>query len=106
MIKSTYTLDKVEALESASPASCKTLATFIDSIRSKNEPKKAKNLEMRSNFKQIVLYCFGLCIQNPGIREEDLKTSPNRSSDKINMQEQGRKFQKIGLTFGSQQLQR
>ena len=33
---STYTWDLVRALESASPASCKTPATFIDSIRPNN----------------------------------------------------------------------
>ena len=33
---STYTVDLVWALESASPASCKTPAIFIDSIRPNN----------------------------------------------------------------------
>ena len=35
MIYSIYTRDLVRVLESASSASCKTPATFIDSIRSK-----------------------------------------------------------------------
>ena len=39
---STYTWDLVRALESASPASCKTPATFIDSIRPNNQPEKSK----------------------------------------------------------------
>ena len=39
---STYTWDLVRALESASPASCKTPATCIDSIRPKNYPGKSK----------------------------------------------------------------
>ena len=42
MKKSTYTLDLVRALESASHASCKTPATFIDSIRPNNQPGKNK----------------------------------------------------------------
>ena len=46
---------------------------------------------MRFNFQQIVLYCFGLRIQNPGLREVDLEPSPKRGSDKINMLKQGRK---------------
>ena len=53
---STYTLGLVRALESASPASCKTPATFIDSIRQTINLEKRKNLEMRSNFQQIVLH--------------------------------------------------
>ena len=39
---STYTWDLVRALESASPSSCKTPATFIDSIRPNNKPEKGK----------------------------------------------------------------
>ena len=39
---STYTWDLVQALESASPASCKTAAAFIDSIRPSNQPEKSK----------------------------------------------------------------
>ena len=46
---------------------------------------------MRSNFQQIVLYCFGLPIQNPGLRRVDLEPSPERGSDKINMLKQDRK---------------
>ena len=42
MKHSTYTWDLVRALESASSASCKTPATFIDSIRPTNEPEKSK----------------------------------------------------------------
>ena len=40
---STYTWDLVRALESVSPASCKTPATFIDSIRPDKQPEKNKN---------------------------------------------------------------
>ena len=39
---STYTWDLVKALESASHASCKTPAIFIDSIRLNNKPEKSK----------------------------------------------------------------
>ena len=72
------------ALDSASADSCKTPATFIDSIRPINQ-KKAKNLEIRFNSYQIVSYCHGLGKQNPGLREVDLEPSPKRGSDKINM---------------------
>ena len=44
---STYPWDLVKALESVSPASCKTPVTFIDSIRhkqlTKKKQKKRKN---------------------------------------------------------------
>ena len=39
---STYNWDLVGALESASPASCKTPGTFTDSIRLKHQPEKRK----------------------------------------------------------------
>ena len=82
---STYTWDLGQALESASPASCKTPATFIDSIRPIKRPEKTKNPEMRFNFQQIVSYCLGLHTQNPGLGDVDLEPSPKRGSDKINM---------------------
>ena len=72
------------ALESAPDDSCKTPATFIDSIRRINQ-KKAKNLEIRFNSQQIVSYCLGLGKQNPELRELDLELSPKRGSDKINV---------------------
>ena len=85
---------------------------LIPSTQTINQ-EKTKNPEMRSNFQQIVSYCFGLHTQNPGLREVDLKPSPKRGSDKINMQKQGRKTQKKaspivqpGLTYGSQHLER
>ena len=56
--------------------------------------EKTKSLEMRFNFKQIVLSCLGLCTQNLGLRGIDLEPSPKRGSDKINMQKQGRNTQK------------
>ena len=68
---------------------------------------------MRSNFQQIVSYCFGLRAQNPGLKEVDLEPSPKSGSDKINMQKQGRKTQKkanhivqAGSTYRSQHLER
>ena len=47
MKKSTYTWDLVRALESASPASCKTPATFTYSICPNNQQGK-KNKESRN----------------------------------------------------------
>ena len=44
---STYTWDLVRSLELVSPASYKTPAIFIDSIRLNNLPKKAENLKMQ-----------------------------------------------------------
>ena len=37
-----YTWDLVQALESTFPASCKTLAVFIDPIHPNNQPEKSK----------------------------------------------------------------
>ena len=89
---STYAWDLVWALESASPASCKTPATFTDSIRPNKYPEnETKNPEMRFNFQQILWYCQGLHTQNAGLTEVDLEPSPERGSDKINMLKQGRK---------------
>ena len=53
--------------------------------------EETKNPEKRSNSQQIISYCFGLCAQNPGLREVHLKPSPKRGSDKINRLRQGRK---------------
>ena len=57
MMKSTYTWDLVPALESASPASCKTPATFIDSICPNNQPGKNKESrnEIQLSANRIVL---------------------------------------------------
>ena len=99
----------VQALESASPASWKTGATFIDSIHPNNQPGKSKDPEMRSYFQQILFYCLGLHTHNPELREVDLKPSHMRGSDKINMQKQRRNTQKTAsrilqsrLTYRSQ----
>ena len=46
MKESAYTWDLVRALESASPASCKTPATFIDFICPNNQ--RGKNKESRN----------------------------------------------------------
>ena len=88
---STYTWDLVRTLDSASPASCKTPATFINSIRPNKKSEKIKNPEMRFNFQQIVSYCLGLRTQNPGLREVHFERSPKSGSDKINMLKIGRK---------------
>ena len=85
---------------------------LIPSAQTMNQ-EKTKNPEMRSNFQQIVSYCLGLHTQNPGLREVDLEPSPERGSDKINMQKQERNTQKrasrivqLGLIYGSQHLER
>ena len=81
----TYTWDLVHALESAFPASCKTPATSIESIRPISQPwKYKKNPEKSSNYQQIILYCLGLCTENPGLREVDLEPCQKSDSDKIN----------------------
>ena len=82
---SPYTWDLVLAIESASAASNKTPVTFIDSIRPKDNQKKAKNAEIRCSSQQIVSYCLGLNTQNPGLRQVDLEPSSKRGNDKINM---------------------
>ena len=82
---SPYTWDLVLAIESASPASNKTPVTFIDSIRPKDNQKKAKNAEIRCSSQQIVSYCLGLNTQNPGLRQVDFEPSSKRGNDKINM---------------------
>ena len=90
----------MRALESASPASCKTPTTFIDSIHPNNQPgKKTKYPELRSNSQQIALYYLGLHTQNPGLREVDLEPSPRRGSDKINMLKQGRNIPKESKSY-------
>ena len=103
----------VRALESGSPASCKTPATFIDSIRPNNQPGKNKESrnEIQLSANRIVLRWP--TYTKPGLREVDLEPSPKRGSDKINMQKQGRNTQKKasrivqpGLTYGSQHLER
>ena len=80
----THTWDLVQALESASPASCKTPATSIDSICPNNHLRRNKKSRKKIKQEQVVSYCLGLCTQNPGLREVDLEPSPKRGSDKIN----------------------
>ena len=84
VLYSTHTWDLLRALESVSPASCKTPATSIDSIRPNNHLRRNKNLERRSSSQQIKSYCLGPPTQNPGLREVDLEPSLKRGSDKIN----------------------
>ena len=86
MKNSTYTLDLLQALELASPVSCKIAATSIHSICPRNQPRRKKNPGRRSNSQPIVLYCLGLHMQNPGLREVDLEPSPKIGSEKINKQ--------------------
>ena len=84
MLYSTHTWDLVQALESASPASCKTPSTSIESIRSNNHPRRNKK-----SWKKIkhLINCIILpwpTYTEPGLTEVDLEFSPNRGSDKIN----------------------
>ena len=46
---SVYTWDLVQALDSASPASCKTLVTFIDSIAQTTNQKKKRTQKCNSS---------------------------------------------------------
>ena len=64
------------ALESTSPASCKTPATLIDSIR----PIQSKNPEMRLNLQQIISYCLDLRISKfqSQLRDENVYRIPLR----------------------------
>ena len=54
---------------------------------------------MRSNSQQIVSYCVGLRIQNPGLRGADLEPCPMRGRDKINMLKQGRNIPKESKSY-------
>ena len=82
---STYTWDLVWVLESASPASCKTITSLLIRSAQTINQKKAKNPEMRFNSPQIISNCLGLRTQNPGLREVDLEPSPKGGCEKINM---------------------
>ena len=84
MLYTTHSWDLVQALESASPASCKTPSTSIDSIRPSNHPRRNKK-----SWKKIkhLINCIVLpwpTYTEPGLTEVDLEPSPNRGSDKIN----------------------
>ena len=83
---SSDTWDLVQALESASPASFKIPATFIDSIRPNKYPENETNKpEMRFNFQQIALSCLVLRRMKLGLGKVDLEPSPKRGIYKINM---------------------
>ena len=83
------------ALESASPASFKTPATFIDSIHSKQSNRKKQSMQkLDPTSKQIMSNYLALRLQNPELRGLDLEPSPKRGSNKINMQKEGRNTQK------------
>ena len=84
MIYSTYIWNLVQALESATPVSCKTPATSIDSICPNNDPRKNKKFWKRIYSQQIAWFCLGLRTQNPVLKEVDLEPTPKRRSNKIN----------------------
>ena len=76
MKESTYTWDLVRALESASPTSCKTPATFIDSIRPNNQP--GKNKESRNEI-QLPTNCIVLpwpTYTEPSVKRGRVETQP------------------------------
>ena len=73
---STDTFDMVPALESASPAPCKTPPTFINSIRPNKKPEK--NKEPRN---EIQLPANRIVLPWPMYTEPRAKTGSN----KINM---------------------
>ena len=54
---------------------------------------------MRFNSRQIVSYCLGLHIQNPGLREVELEPSSKRGSEKINMLKESRKTAKENKSY-------
>ena len=73
------------ALESASPASCKTPATSIDSIHPNNCPRSKKKKEKKKDqlsANHIILP--SPATQNTGLKEVDLEPKPKGSSGKIN----------------------
>ena len=62
---STYTWDLVKVLESASPGSCKTPATFIDSICPNNQLET--NEKPRNEIQLATkLYCTALAYRTQG----------------------------------------
>ena len=75
MLYSIHTWDLVQALVSASPASCKTPATSIDSICPNNHLRRNKN-----SWKKIKLPTNCIVLPWPTYTEP----SPKRGSDKIN----------------------
>ena len=89
----TYPCNLVQALESASPASCKTPSTFTNSICSstrKNQRVQKWDSALNKSNCTVLAYCLGPPTQNLGLRELDLKPSHKKNSDTINMLKQGR----------------
>ena len=87
------------------------LQLFAPSAQTINQEKK-RIQKWDPTSKQIISYCLGLRTQNSGPREVDLEASPERGSDKINLQKQGTDTQKKasciilpGLIYGSQDLE-
>ena len=81
---SIYPWDLVWSLESASPASCKTPATF-DSIRQKNSLEKKKEPRNQIQLPTNIACCLGLHTQKLEPIEVDLEPNPKGGSDKINL---------------------
>ena len=56
---------------------------------------------MKLNFQQIILYCLGLCTQNPGLREVDLEPCIKFPINKEEVQKASSEFQ---IRFGFPQV--
>ena len=91
MIYSTYTWDLLPPLKSASPASCKTPASSIDSICPNNHTRGNQRSCKKTNSQQIISYCIDLHTQNPGLREVDFEPSTKWDSDQMNRLKSRRK---------------
>ena len=89
-----------------------TSYNYLFHLPKQSTRKKKRIQKWDPSSKQIISYCLGLCTQNSGPREVDLEASPERGSDKINLQKQGTDTQKKasciilpGLIYGSQDLE-
>ena len=72
-------------MESASPAFCKTPATFIDPIWQNNLPEKNKESKNEIQLPTNRVVLPWPTYTEPRAKEVDLEPSPKRGSDKINM---------------------
>ena len=82
MKKSTYNWDMVQVLQSASPASCKTPSTFIDSIRPDNQLRKNKESKIEIQLPTNCIILPWPSTQNPGLKEVDLELSAKRGANR------------------------
>ena len=81
MLYSTHTWELVQALDSASPASCKAPATTTDFISRNNHlPRNRKIVNKDQTPKKIVSYYLGLHTQNPWLREVNRLTRRGKNT--------------------------